>query len=121
MQQFFSAYRIPGYRNYSFKPDTIIKGVMKKNAVLISLCLFFQMCLYAQEDTIIQRIVLIGDAGQLTNGKHPVVDAVRKNIPMDKKHRYFSWEIIYIKPDCRMSNTLPIITRQELFSILNFL
>jgi Calcineurin-like phosphoesterase/Omp85 superfamily domain len=59
---------------------------MKKNAVLISLCLLFQLCLSAQEpDTIVQRIVLIGDAGQLTNGKHPVVDAVRKHIPMDKK------------------------------------
>ena len=32
----------------------------------------------AGEDTIMQRIVLIGDAGQLTNGTHPVVDAVKK-------------------------------------------
>lgn len=41
---------------------------------------------FAQEDTIVQRIVLIGDAGQLTNGKHPVVDAVRQYIPLDKNN-----------------------------------
>lgn len=42
--------------------------------------------LYAQTtDTITRRIVLIGDAGQLTNGRHPVVDAVRKRIPLDQK------------------------------------
>lgn len=41
--------------------------------------------LKAQSDTIAQRIVLIGDAGQLTDGRHPVVDAVRKNIPLDSK------------------------------------
>ena len=39
----------------------------------------------AQQDTIAQRIVLIGDAGQLTNGIHPVVDAVRNMITLDKK------------------------------------
>jgi hypothetical protein len=58
---------------------------MKKNVVLIALCLFWQLSLTAQEDTITQRIVLIGDAGQLTNGRHPVVDAVRKFIPLDNK------------------------------------
>jgi len=39
----------------------------------------------AKTDTISQRIILFGDAGQLTNGRHPVVDAVRKNIPLDSK------------------------------------
>ena len=38
-----------------------------------------------QRDTIDARIVLIGDAGQLTNGHHPVVDAVRQLIPLDEK------------------------------------
>jgi len=37
----------------------------------------------AQNDTIQARIVLIGDAGSLQNGKHPVVDAVRKDIKLD--------------------------------------
>lgn len=58
---------------------------MKRNVVLIALCLLPHLFLNAQEDTISQRIVLIGDAGQLTNGKHPVVDAVRRLIPLDKK------------------------------------
>jgi|CXWL01.1.fsa_nt_gi predicted MPP superfamily phosphohydrolase len=58
---------------------------MKKNIVLIGWLLFLNLSLKAQEDTISRRIVLIGDAGQLTNGKHPVVDAVRKLITLDKK------------------------------------
>ena len=39
----------------------------------------------AQQDTIMARIILIGDAGELTNGRHPVVDAVRQRIPIDAK------------------------------------
>ena len=39
----------------------------------------------AQSDTILSRIVLIGDGGQLTKGKHLVADAVRRNIPLDEK------------------------------------
>ncbi|HET6722914.1 MAG TPA: metallophosphoesterase [Chitinophagaceae bacterium] len=39
----------------------------------------------SQTDTISQRIVLIGDAGELTNGKHPVVEAVKQVIKLDKK------------------------------------
>jgi Omp85 superfamily domain/Calcineurin-like phosphoesterase len=58
---------------------------MKKYIALIGGLLLLNLSLKAQEDTIIQRIVLIGDAGQLTNGKHPVVDAVRNLIPLDKK------------------------------------
>jgi predicted MPP superfamily phosphohydrolase len=46
-------------------------------------------CIYlpaaAQKDTIDARIILIGDAGQFTNGHHPVVDAVKQLIPLDKK------------------------------------
>jgi len=57
---------------------------MKKKIVLFTLCLLPHLLINAQEDTITQRIVLIGDAGQLTNGRHPVVDAVRKYIPLDK-------------------------------------
>ena len=39
----------------------------------------------AQSDTILSRIVLIGDGGQLTKGKHLVADAVRRNVPLDEK------------------------------------
>ena len=58
---------------------------MNKYIVLSGLFLLLNCCLKAQKDTISQRIVLIGDAGLLTNGRHPVVDAVRSLIPMDKK------------------------------------
>lgn len=36
-------------------------------------------------DSIAVRLVLIGDAGQFTNGKQPVLDAVRNKIKFDKK------------------------------------
>jgi hypothetical protein len=38
-----------------------------------------------QKDTIASRIVLIGDAGQLTNGKQLVVDGIKKLVPMDER------------------------------------
>ena len=36
-------------------------------------------------DSVQARILLIGDGGQLTNGRHPVVNAARKIVPMDSK------------------------------------
>jgi hypothetical protein len=47
--------------------------------------LLFNTCLVAQTDTVQQRIILIGDAGALVNGKSPVLEAVKKNIKFDKK------------------------------------
>ncbi|MEO7393507.1 MAG: metallophosphoesterase, partial [Chitinophagaceae bacterium] len=61
------------------------RNIKNKKLLLVGLFILINLSLKAQEDTITQRIVLIGDAGQLTNGKHPVVDAVRKLIPLDKK------------------------------------
>ncbi len=58
---------------------------MNRNIFWVLLFMMLNLSLHAQEDTISQRIVLIGDAGQLTNGKHPVVDAVRNRIKLDKK------------------------------------
>jgi hypothetical protein len=58
---------------------------IRKNIVLAGLCLLHSLGSTAQEDTLVQRIVLIADAGQLTHGRHPVVDAVRQHIPLDKK------------------------------------
>src|SRR5215471_16962116 len=48
---------------------------------MMSLCI----SIGAQTDTVTTRLVLIGDAGQLTNGHHPVVDAVRNLIKLDEK------------------------------------
>src|SRR6187200_3564811 len=59
---------------------------MKKiTGLYIFLLVGFHFSLTAQTDTISQRIVLIGDAGELTNGKHPVVDAIKQFIKLDKK------------------------------------
>lgn len=60
-----------------------------KNIFLSGLCILLCFNLHAQTDTVDRRIVLIGDAGQLTNGRHPVVEAVRKQIPLDNKTTIF--------------------------------
>src|SRR5882672_11214708 len=36
-------------------------------------------------DTIVTRIVLVGDGGKLTNGHQIVVDAIRRTVPMDAR------------------------------------
>jgi Omp85 superfamily domain/Calcineurin-like phosphoesterase len=59
---------------------------MKKFTWLYILLSFsFHFSLSAQTDTIAQRIVLIGDAGELTNDRHPVVEAIKQFIKLDKK------------------------------------
>ncbi|MGI8951805.1 MAG: BamA/TamA family outer membrane protein [Chitinophagaceae bacterium] len=56
---------------------------MKSINITIFLLFFFQYFSFAQNDSIQARIVLIGDAGSLKNGRHPVVDAVRNTIKFD--------------------------------------
>src|SRR5215216_5214818 len=56
---------------------------MKQMKITFAVLLFFYSWCSAQSDTIQARLVLIGDAGALQNGKHPVVDAVRNNIKLD--------------------------------------
>ena len=56
----------------------------------MALILFSGTCtLHAQtvkdNDSVQARIVLIGDGGQLIKGRHPVVNAARKIVPMDSK------------------------------------
>jgi hypothetical protein len=54
--------------------------------IFLSLLLFlFHTCLLFSQDSIVARIVLIGDGGELTNGHHPVAEAVKKTIPMDAR------------------------------------
>lgn len=59
---------------------------MKSRFLKISvfLLLAFQQ-LHAQEDSVQARIVLVGDAGSLQNGRHPVMSAIRKFVKLDKK------------------------------------
>jgi hypothetical protein len=47
--------------------------------------IFSSSVLFAQTDTIESRIVLIGDAGQLVNGRTPVINAIKQKIPLDNK------------------------------------
>lgn len=61
------------------------KAIFIRGVTLTGVALLFNLSLLAQNDTISQRIILIGDAGQLTDGRHPVVDAVRDYIPLDNK------------------------------------
>jgi len=52
----------------------------------ISFLIFFLHTFFLfSQDTVAYRIVLIGDGGELTDGRHPVAEAVRKIIPMDAK------------------------------------
>ncbi len=46
--------------------------------------LFFMVKDTAAQDTVQHTILLIGDAGQLTGGRQLVVDAARKNVPLNK-------------------------------------
>lgn len=58
------------------------------------------------QDSLQATIILIGDAGQLTNGKQPVISSVIKNIPLDAKSTViFLGDNLYSKglPD----NTIP--------------
>lgn len=57
---------------------------MKKVSIVISVLLASLAC-YCQSDTLQARLVLIGDAGDFKKGKHPVIDAVRETIKLDKK------------------------------------
>ena len=56
-----------------------------KKLVLILGGLFALQTFAMAQDSIQARIILIGDAGQLTNGRHPVVNAAKKMITFDKK------------------------------------
>ena len=59
---------------------------MKKITGFIILFFGFHLFLTAQTDTILQRIVLVGDGGELTaDKKHPVAEAIKKFVKLDKK------------------------------------
>ncbi|MEO6818144.1 MAG: BamA/TamA family outer membrane protein [Ginsengibacter sp.] len=56
---------------------------MKKGFTFL-VCLFIIFQVNAQKDSIVTRVVLIGDAGKLNDGRQPVIDAVRQIIPLNK-------------------------------------
>lgn len=53
-------------------------------AITVLLFILLHVCCFGQ-DSVVARLVLIGDAGQLIDGKQPVIAAVRQNIPLDKR------------------------------------
>ena len=50
---------------------------MKKVSAVLLLVLLTSWC-YSQNDTIQARLILIGDAGDFKNGRHPVINAVKE-------------------------------------------
>jgi Omp85 superfamily domain/Calcineurin-like phosphoesterase len=59
--------------------------MIKYALVYIGFLLFLTSAVYAQNDSILSRIVLIGDAGELLGKKNAVVEAVKKTVVLDKK------------------------------------
>ena len=55
---------------------------MKKIVFYPRLCIDCWQVFTAQ-DSLISRIVLVGDGGQFTEGKHPVSEAIKKFVPLD--------------------------------------
>src|SRR5688572_16107230 len=53
--------------------------------ILLAALFLLHSSLIIAQDSITNRIVLVGDAGQLTNGRHPVALAIKKTIPMDSR------------------------------------
>lgn len=52
---------------------------------LLFVFLLSGVSIYAQKDSVIQRIILIGDAGEQKNGVHPEIEMIKKNFKLDKK------------------------------------
>src|SRR5215204_378343 len=59
---------------------------MKKLVTALSFLLFASLQAGAQEDSLRHRIFLIGDAGNLFNNTHPVVEWLKKNVDWDDPH-----------------------------------
>ncbi|WP_173003158.1 BamA/TamA family outer membrane protein [Chitinophaga sp. SYP-B3965] len=57
---------------------------MRSKLYLLVATLFISSFCYAQSDSIVQRIILIGDAGEIHHGTNPTIDAVRKLIDLNK-------------------------------------
>ncbi|RZM11455.1 MAG: metallophosphoesterase, partial [Pedobacter sp.] len=58
---------------------------MRKTCLSLFIAFIISFVAVQAQDSLQATIVLIGDAGQLTNGRQPVVNAVQKLIPLNKK------------------------------------
>src|SRR5262245_46745679 len=69
---------------------------MKKITGFYLLLFGFQLSLTAQTDTIIRRIILVGDGGELTEEtKHPVATAIKQFLELDK-NRGVKTTVLYL-------------------------
>lgn len=57
---------------------------MKKTTGLLTV-LFICSLAFSQQDTIAYRIILMGDGGELKEGKHPVTEAIKKTVLLNEK------------------------------------
>jgi hypothetical protein len=60
-----------------------MKTTTTKALLILFIVLFSAAKLFAQEDSVTYRVILIGDAGELKNEKNSVVDAVRKKFDLN--------------------------------------
>jgi hypothetical protein len=59
---------------------------MKRYLALVFFTSLFHSYSFAQTpDSLQQRIILIGDGGELASGRQPVIWGIRNTIPFDKK------------------------------------
>jgi len=61
-----------------------MKSITTKT-VFILMIIFSYVHAFAQEDSVVYRVILIGDAGELKNEKNNVVDAVKKKFDLNNK------------------------------------
>jgi hypothetical protein len=61
-----------------------MKSIITKT-VFILMIIFSYVHAFAQEDSVVYRVILIGDAGELKNEKNNVVDAVKKKFDLNNK------------------------------------
>lgn len=57
---------------------------MSRKTVLAAFLLLLSITVFAQEDSVRQRIILIGDAGEMHHGTNVTVDAVKRTIDLNK-------------------------------------
>ena len=59
---------------------------MKYLLTFVLLAWMSELCVAQKDnDSIVNRIVLIGDAGSLTNGQHLVARSIKSNVPLDSR------------------------------------
>jgi hypothetical protein len=66
--------------NISAKTITLKTATMKLPGKIIFLLFLFPVYSHAQQSNIAQRIFLVGDAGRLQNGKHPICDWLKQHV-----------------------------------------